>query len=239
MTFLPFALAFIVVAGATGRVRHAPARRATTPAAIAAAPGRRRFDAAAAAWRRRWVQRRGLTPGSVVDWCDSLTRRLRSGATLRESVRVDVPADELLRALTADIRTGLERGRTLAAVVGAYHAADQPTVRGRRHLDLAVAALGTAAEFGGSAVAALDRVAITLRMRAADDQERVAQSAQARMSAHVLTLVPLGVVTLLVATDPAVRSTMTTTLGAGSAVAGLALNIGGWWWMRRIIGRER
>jgi Flp pilus assembly protein TadB len=56
------------------------------------------------------------------------------------------------------------------------------------------------------------------------------------MSARVLTLVPIGVLTLLVATDDAVRDVITQPTGATVVFTGLALNAIGSWWMRRIVG---
>jgi hypothetical protein len=41
---------------------------------------------------------------------------------------------------------------------------------------------------------------------------------------------------VLVATDDDVRTAATSPVGAGCVAAGLALNVLGWWWMRRIVG---
>jgi tight adherence protein B len=86
----------------------------------------------------------------------------------------------------------------------------------------------------GSA-AAIDRVAATLRQRAADRAERRVQAAQARLSAHVMTAVPLSMLGLLLATDGDVRAVTTTPIGATCLVTGLALNAIGWTWMRHIV----
>ena len=105
----------------------------------------------------------------------------------------------------------------------------------RPHLRLVGSVLAGTADIGGSAAAPLDRVAGALRLRVVDSQERDAHSAQARLSAHVLTLVPLGVLVLLVATDAHVRSVVVQPFGAVLLAAGLTLNLSGWWWMRIII----
>lgn len=232
--------AAVICVRVTGRARL-PRRN---PVAPGDRPARRvdaRVTRVIASWRSAAHRRRvGITPDAVVAWCDSIARRARSGITLREAVRLDVPTDAVLDALTVGVRRDLDRGRTLAtAITACAVSAEASRIRGHRHLDLACAALGAAAELGGSAAAALDRVAVTLRLRAADHQERAAHSAQARLSAHVLTLVPVGIVALLAASDPAVRDVISAPLGVLLVTIGLALNGFGWWWMRRIIGGAR
>ena len=65
--------------------------------------------------------------------------------------------------------------------------------------------LATCAELGGTAPSALERVAAVLVARATEHDERRTASAQAALSARVLTLVPLGVVALLALTEPSIR----------------------------------
>ena len=89
-----------------------------------------------------------------------------------------------------------------------------------------------------TAIVRLARRRQALRLRAADGQERVAHSAQARMSAHVLTLVPLGFLALMLTVDADVRHATTTPTGATIIIVGLALNGVGWLWMRSVIGRS-
>ena len=104
------------------------------------------------------------------------------------------------------------------------------------NLRLALGVIATAAQLGGSPAAAIDRTAGTLRQRAADADERNVHAAQARLSAHVLTVVPIGMFLLLVVTDSDIRVAATSTLGAGCIALGLSLNAIGTIWMRRIIG---
>ena len=61
------------------------------------------------------------------------------------------------------------------------------------------------------------------------------QSAQAQLSGHVLTLVPLAVLALLAVTDDDVRAVSRAGPGLLVISLGLALNLTGWRWMRRII----
>ncbi len=103
-------------------------------------------------------------------------------------------------------------------------------------LRLALGVIATAAQLGGSPAQAIDRTAATLRQRAADADERRAHAAQARLSAHVLTALPIAMLLLLVATDRDVRAAATAPLGAACIAMGLSLNTAGSIWMRRIIG---
>ncbi len=99
--------------------------------------------------------------------------------------------------------------------------------------------LRSCARFGGPAAAPLQRAAATLRARDAVAAEQQAQSAQARLSARVLTLVPIALLVLLAFTDPKVRSALTTPAGVAVVTFGGMLNVAGALWMRRIIGRPR
>jgi tight adherence protein B len=172
--------------------------------------------------------RRAPGPDEAAAWCDALARDLRGGSTLRHALATVIPGDGTTATRTEPLRLALDRGRSIAdatATIG-----DPGT-----HLHLALAVIAAASDVGGSTAPAIDRVATTLRQRAADRAERRAQAAQARLSAHVMTAVPLSMLGLLLATDDDVRAVTTTQAGATCLVAGLALNAGGWWWMRRIV----
>ena len=104
---------------------------------------------------------------------------------------------------------------------------------------LAFAVLRSCARFGGPAAAPLERAAATLRARDAVAAEQLAQSAQARLSARVLTLVPIALLLLLGLTDPKVRAAVGTPAGVAVVTLGAVLNLCGALWMRQIIGRAR
>jgi tight adherence protein B len=63
------------------------------------------------------------------------------------------------------------------------------------------------------------------------------QSAQARLSATVLTWLPIAVLGVMLATSPAVRRVVVSPLGATIVTVGTTINLLGWWWMRRIVER--
>ncbi|NNE12381.1 MAG: hypothetical protein HKN41_09085 [Ilumatobacter sp.] len=208
-------------------------------AALAPAPRARRPDVAPpnaggpgdppAARRRRptaRARRLAVTPGSVAVWCEQLARAVRAGDTLGAAIR-STAAPAAIEPRVEGIRLTLDRGGRLVDALAA------PS--GSSHLDLALAVLRACALHGGPAAEPLDRAAATLRTRAADLADRATHSAQARLSAIVMTLLPIGMLLLLVATSATTRAAVQTPIGAGAVGAGALLNLIGWRWMRRVI----
>ena len=171
-------------------------------------------------------------PRPVADWCDRLAGRLRSGASLRDALLTTIPDDEPTRRRTEPVRRRLHHGEPVTIVVGAV---DEPGP----HLHLALTIIGAAARVGGPSAPAIDRTAASLRARAADHDDRRVQAAQARMSADVLTAVPVVMLSLLVMTDSDAREAVTTKAGVICLTVGLALNLLGTAWMRRMIRTPR
>lgn len=173
-------------------------------------------------------RRRSTTPADLATWCDALARELRSGASLSTALcRHEPPPGSALD----EVRRQLERGVPLSsALVVPAPSPDEQAV---------LTVLAACAHHGGPAAQPLDRVAGTLRRRAADDAERAVHSAQARASAMVMTVLPGAVFALLLVTSSPVRAVATTRLGVIVIAAGLLLNAVGWSWMRRIISGGR
>ncbi len=105
------------------------------------------------------------------------------------------------------------------------------------HADEAVVvhALVTATRLGGAVAATIQTGANLLRERAAVRAEAQAHAAQARLSARVLTIVPLGFTAWSITASHAFRRAVTTPAGLTSAALGAGANLAGWWWMRRIV----
>ena len=165
---------------------------------------------------------------AVAGWCDDIARQVRSGSSLRDAVAA-VPADAPTALATAPVRLALDRGLSVADAMSRVPDASE-------HLQLALAVIATASRVGGPAATAIERTAMALRQRAADQDERSAQAAQARLSTHVMTAVPLLMLGVLVGTDDDVRAVATSPLGAICIAMGLGLNALGWLWMRHIVG---
>ncbi|MFZ9017844.1 MAG: type II secretion system F family protein [Ilumatobacteraceae bacterium] len=217
----------LVVAAATRlRVRPDHRLRLLNDGPDPSAPLRRRSAARGRSWRR--VRRRPPGPADLAGWCDVLARDLRSGATLGFALRSrPAPPDSVF----SDLPQRLGRGVPIATAAGADGGtADEQAV------GTVLVACATA---GGPAAEPLDRVASTLRRRAADEAERLVQSAQARLSARVMTVIPLLVLLILLLTSTTVRGSLVTPMGAITVVVGLLLNVIGWRWMRAVIGGRR
>jgi tight adherence protein B len=180
----------------------------------------------------RRAERRAPSARAVAEWCDDLARQLRSGSTPREAMTTTLPNDPATRFATDELRRRLDRGWSMV------DACEPPSDAGA-HLRLAIIVITTAARLGGSPAPAIDRTAGTLRQRAVDADERRVHAAQARLSAHVLTAVPLAMLLLLLVADDGVRAAATSALGATCIGVGLSLNAIGSVWMRRIIGAQR
>ena len=205
-------------------------------------------------WRRvriptRRRSSRAISPSALATWADDLARALRHGSTLHAALTNLPPTDAAITHRSAPLRHWLGRGATVAEACDEWSVELAAASPARSHLGsrpgdrlelLATmsAVLAAAASLGGPAAAPLDRFAVTMRQRASDDLERVSQSAQARMSAKVLTSVPLAVLALLVATDADVRAVIASAAGGSAVALGLALNTLGALWMRRIAGNE-
>ena len=181
----------------------------------------------ARAWMLQRERRRPPQARAVAAWCDDIARRARSGSTLRDAITV-LPIDVATEHATSPLRLAIDRGLSIDDAVDRV---DDPSP----HLRLALAVVATAGRIGGPSAASIDRTAMVLRQRAADLDERTMQAAQARLSSHVMTAVPLLMLAFLVTTDDDVRSAVTSPAGAACIGAGLALNAVGWWWMRRIV----
>jgi tight adherence protein B len=98
-------------------------------------------------------------------------------------------------------------------------------------------ALCAAILLGGSTAAVVQAGANLLRERAAVRAEAAAHSAQARLSARVLTCVPLAFAAWSAVASATFRRALLTPVGTLSVVLGVLTNTFGWWWMRRIVDR--
>jgi tight adherence protein B len=210
------------------------AARMATRVPAARVPGADRADTG----RRRLtfqVVRRSTQPGAdeVADWCDAVARSLRSGSSLTAAIVAGAAIDSAMADVVAPVVQQVRRGESLV------DALDHDSVDPVSAAGLALTVLRSCARFGGPAAAPLERAAVTLRARAAVAAEQQAQSAQARLSARVLTFVPVALLVLLAATDQKVRSAITTPAGVAVVSLGGLLNATGALWMRRIIGRPR
>jgi tight adherence protein B len=162
---------------------------------------------------------------------EAVARTLRSGASIRQAV------EEAAAATPGPLGEELARVATAAArgmpLVGALEElAERRPLPGVR---LAVAALCLGIETGGAQARAVDGVAATLRERLGVAAEVRALAAQARISAVVIGLAPLGFGVFAAATDPRTSHfVFHTAPGLALLCAGLGLDAVGWLWMNRL-----
>ncbi len=235
-TLLVSIVAFVSAAALGAPPHRRPVRRPPLPEARSG-PRRRTSRMT----RRLWSTPKGVKPAALASWSDDLSRALRHGSTLRAALSNTLPTDTVIAQRSASLRHWLDRGASVADACDEWaddlvaSATEKKQRSNRIELLVAMSAvLAATASLGGSAAAPLDRFAVTMRQRASDDLERAAHSAQAKMSARVLTSVPIAVLALLVATDGDVRSVIASTAGAATVSLGLVVNTIGAVWMRRV-----
>lgn len=191
-------------------------------------------------WARRSQRRRhearALTR-QLPDVLDAVVGVLRSGGSLLEGLRsaYEQPLAPSVHRDLELVLSEIDRGGTMSSALSGWAAR-------RDDADLGtVAGLTSAATFtGGPLATPLARVSATMRQREAQGREVEALVSQARLSAMVLVVLPVGVLPLLdvvgavplrdVVADPVSR--LAVILGVGLDLLGLA-------WMRHLVARIR
>lgn len=170
---------------------------------------------------------RPIDDESVANWAESLARELRGGASMIAALG-RVEAEPALARRLEPLQLALQRGTALRAATERVTAAGDGLGR-------ALAVIRVSSTAGGGAAIGLDRTAATLRERCAVAAERRAQSAQARLSAQVLTVLPGCAVVVMAGASPTLRATLMGPVGMICLPIGAGLNLMGWLWMRRIL----
>ena len=215
--FAVFVLAVRLRAWATVPVRRPPS------VATVEAPSPRRL--------LQRPRRRARPPDEldVAAWCERVGGAMRAGRSLTAAV---ADADAGVgdgRLPFPDVVHAVRRGRAIGDAFRAV-AADPSTPVG-----LAAPVLATCADLGGPSAHPIEGVADVLVARADERAERATASAQARLSARVLSIVPFAVAVFLAVTEPSVRAALTTPAGLAMVVLGMALNAAGWLWMAAMV----
>lgn len=192
--------------------------------------------ALAAWWRPRLIAPRGRALATRCAW-----RRRPSSPTTDEWAA-------LLDRMSAEVRTGSSLTAAFGAALGRASPAGalvRPGVtlpelfaaNAVRDPDEAVVvqAVTAAHALGGPIAATLDAASALLRERAAIRAEAQTYSAQARLSARVLTGVPIAFVAWSTVASRSFRTALLSQLGLVSAAVGGVANLVGWWWMRRLV----
>jgi tight adherence protein B len=190
--------------------------------------------------RRPWLRWWGRPGRDEIDHAcvlEAVARSLRTGqsmaAALAEAAVAEHPRPAAA-ALARSIRL-LEAGQSVAEAVQDWSTGDPSQARG-----LSAAALGLGAELGGAQARSLDAAASSLRDRASLEREVRSLSSQARASAAVMVLAPLGFAAYTWMTDPRVASVVVgSPIGWGCLGGGAALDGLGALWMAHLAGANR
>lgn len=183
-------------------------------------------------WRQRRRalvarQRRGQLPEAL----ERMAGALRTGSSLPQALTdaghtVEAPLGPEL----AELAQMTDAGQPLLDTLDRW-----ATNHGDSGTQLAATALALATHIGAAPARALDGVATTLRDRISLAGERHAQAAQARYSAIVLSVAPLGFTGLLITTNgTAAHFLLATPLGWACLLVGLGLDALGAAWMARL-----
>lgn len=186
--------------------------------------------------RRRWrlhavtVQRRprqAPAGGVSADQLEQVARVIRSGSSIAAAIG-QVAADH-----PASVLRSIDDRRAAGASLRDAVASTPSTTPDDR---LVMAVLSAVVDGGGPGADATDRAAATLRERADARAERLAQAAQARLSAQIMSFLPVGFTAWGVATDArTARFVLGSPAGLLCLGAGVALDVLGWRWMSRIV----
>lgn len=167
----------------------------------------------------------------IPDALERLAAALRTGSSLVQALEdAGRTTEPPFGAEVAELARTLQAGVPLPVVLDRWTASYSD-----RSTRLAATALTLATRVGAVPAQAIDGVAATLRERAALAAERHAQATQARTSAVVLSLAPLGFMALLISTnDAAAHFLFATPLGWACLLLGTGLDILGALWMSRL-----
>lgn len=161
---------------------------------------------------------------------DAVAGSLRGGSALPTALGDAASVGGRLGAELETMTRHVRDGRPLPEVVEEWARADDPATA------LAGASLTLAASVGGPGADAVEAAAASLRERAAIEGEVAALSVQARLSAVILSVAPLGFAVLLVSLDPtSARFLLATPAGWACIVVGLVLDLAGAAWMQRLV----
>jgi tight adherence protein B len=168
---------------------------------------------------------------AVPDTLDRIGSELRGGGTVATAISSVARGGGPLAADAARIETRVRLGSGLSDAVRTW--AQERRAIG---VEVAAGALSLSAAVGGPAADALEGLASSLRARLAVVAEARALSAQARYSAWVIGLAPIGYLLSTAAVDSrSVHVLLGTGSGRACVAAGLGLELLGALWMRAIV----
>jgi len=187
---------------------------------------------APAVWvRRRAQSRMRQVEGQLADALVLMASGLHAGYSLPQALasasrETPEPLGHYLAEVHRRAGVGAPIEETLAEIAARLESAD---------LDMVATAIAVERKVGGSLAEILDSMAVTLRERMQLRMRLRAMTSQNRLSATILTLLPVGVGALLALTARSFISILwTTTPGLGILAAIVVLDTMGALWIRRV-----
>lgn len=172
----------------------------------------------------------------VADWCEALARRIRAGDTLALSI-AEVPCGPSMTPTITPLLLRIQRGTDLVtactSAIDSYGSSDLSP--GSRALRDALGVLRVCALGSPHTAHTLDRVARHLRIRVALSAEVRSHTASARLSARLLTGLPIAAVGLTIMISPDSAKVFSTPAGLLCLGLSFGLNTAGWLWIRSLI----
>jgi tight adherence protein B len=177
------------------------------------------------------TRRTRLVAASVPDALELVGAELRAGGTVPSAIAAIANRDGPLAVDMTRVQSRVRLGASLDDALRAW--AQERTVHG---VDATAGALALSTTMGGRAADALDGLAASLRERLAVAAEAHSLSAQARYSAWVIGLLPIGWFVVTTFTDPrSLLPLVAADAGRVCAAVALGLELLGVWWMRVIL----
>lgn len=191
---------------------------------------------AAAAWALR-DRRQAMVERALPHFLDAIARSLRADLSL--PVAFASAAADAGPPLAHDLDPvveAYERGTPFAVALGRWCPIDAASSKATTSgLVLASSALRLAADAGGARAQAVDNVAATLRERQAVSREAHALATQARLSALVIVVAPVGFSVFVAGADPqALGFLFGTPIGWLCIGTGTVLDLAGAVWMHHL-----
>jgi tight adherence protein B len=166
------------------------------------------------------------------DAIGALAAAVRSGASLTQAIRY--ASTESVSPVRDDLALVVEQLDTGIALDQALRS--WSSVRPGANVELVVGALELHRRSGGDLPAVLDQVVGTIRDRVSIAREVRSLTAQARMSAWILGLLPVGFFGFLWLTSRRdIEGAMSTPVGIACVVFGLLLELGAFAWIRKLL----
>jgi tight adherence protein B len=178
------------------------------------------------------ARRQAAIQGQLADTLMVIASAMRAGHSFLQSLdsaskEIDQPAAGEFGRLLQEIRLGRDTDDAMDALVERV---------GSRDLEWAVTAIKIQRRIGGNLAEVLETVANTIRERETLRRQMRVLSAEGRISAAVLTVLPILIASYLMIVNPDyLRTLSTTTAGIIISISAGVLMVVGYVWMRKMV----